>query len=246
MPSIPFGTLSPKKPSGTGTPPVRTPGPVPIIGPPPIFTPKKPLSPPMSSTPPPTPVRGGNHPVHEIFLGGNPVKDDWSSAGRYRYASQHRGDKHVVKVEQNLVSARDSVSILKFHGTLEVDANTVNEMEKDQFVQSIQQTVREHGQKSLYAIMNGNVVTDVLANHHLFTVDNVLTSIEERETATDKSKYDTYEEDEFGLSRLVVKSKLSEPMREKIRIRYDHLINFYDLPGPAIFAMAMDICNASQ
>jgi hypothetical protein len=35
-------------------------------------------------------------------------------------------------------------------------------------------------------------------------------------------------------------------VREKIRIRYDHLVNFYDLPGPAIFAMAMDICNASQ
>jgi hypothetical protein len=35
-------------------------------------------------------------------------------------------------------------------------------------------------------------------------------------------------------------------MREKIRIRYDHLVTFYDLPGPAIFAMAMDICNASQ
>jgi hypothetical protein len=43
--------------------------------------------------------------------------------------------------------------------------------------------------------MNGTVVTVLLANHHLFTVDNVLTSIEERETATDKSKYDTYEED---------------------------------------------------
>jgi hypothetical protein len=24
------------------------------------------------------------------------------------------------------------------------------------------------------------------------------------------------------------------------------LVNFYDLPGPEIFAMAMDICNASQ
>jgi hypothetical protein len=46
--------------------------------------------------------------------------------------------------------------------------------------------------------------------------------------------------------RLLVESKLGEPLRENIRIRYDHVINFYDLPGPAIFAMAMDICNASQ
>jgi hypothetical protein len=48
------------------------------------------------------------------------------------------------------------------------------------------------------------------------------------------------------LYQLVVKSKLSEPMREKIRDHYDHLVNFYDLPGPEIFAMAMDICNASR
>jgi hypothetical protein len=94
--------------------------------------------------------------------------------------------------------------------------------------------------------MNEAVVTDLLANHHLFTVDEVLTSIEERETATDGSKFDTYKEDELGLSRLVAESKLSEPMREKIRIRYDHLVNLYDLPGPAIFSMAMDICNSSQ
>jgi hypothetical protein len=200
----------------------------------------------MSANPPPTPDRGEIHPVHGIFLGGNPVKDDWSSAGRYRYASQRRGENHVAKVEQNIGSAPDSVSILKFHGTLEVAATTVNEIDKDEFVRSIQQTVREHRQQSLYAIMNRTVVTDLLANHHLFTVDNVLTSIQERETATDKSKYDTYEEDEFGLSQFVVERKFSEPMREKICIHYDHLVNFYDLPVPEIFAMAMDICNASQ
>jgi hypothetical protein len=90
------------------------------------------------------------------------------------------------------------------------------------------------------------MVFDFLANHHLFTVTDVLTSIEEREVATYASVYDVYEQDDFGLSRLLVESKLGEPLREKIRIRYDHLVNFYDLPGPAIFAMAMDICNASQ
>jgi hypothetical protein len=88
---------------------------------------------------------------------------------------------------------------------------------------------------------------DLLANHHLFTVTDVLTSIEAREVATDASVYDVYEQDDFGLYRLLVESKLGEPLREKIRIRYEHfLINFYDLHGPAIFAMAMNICNASQ
>jgi hypothetical protein len=35
-------------------------------------------------------------------------------------------------------------------------------------------------------------------------------------------------------------------MCEEIPVRYDHLPQFHDLPGPAIFAMAMDICNPSQ
>jgi hypothetical protein len=35
-------------------------------------------------------------------------------------------------------------------------------------------------------------------------------------------------------------------MREKIRIRNDHLPDFFDLPVPALFSMVMDICNASQ
>jgi hypothetical protein len=112
MPLNPIGT--PLKTERV-TKPVGTP----ILGPPPVFIPKGKLpGPPMTVNLRPTPIRGGIHPVHGILLVGNPVKHDWSSASRYRYTSQHRGDKHVAKVEQNLVNARDSVSTLKFHGTL--------------------------------------------------------------------------------------------------------------------------------
>jgi hypothetical protein len=89
-------------------------------------------------------------------------------------------------------------------------------------------------------------VIDFLENHHMFSVTDVLTSIEAQEIDTDASVYDVYEQDDFGISHLLVESKLGEPLREKIRIRYDHLTNFYDLPGPAICNMAMDICNASK
>jgi hypothetical protein len=174
----------------------------------------------------PIPARGGNRAIHGVFIGGNPLADDWTSTGRYRYTSQRRGDKHVAKVEQNLVTARDSVSILKFNGTLELTGTTVTELDKDQFVRSVEQGVREHGQQSLYAIQKGTMVVDLLANHHLFTVTDVLTSIEAREVATDASVYDVYEQDDFGLSRLLVERKLGDPLREKIRIRYDHLIIF--------------------
>jgi hypothetical protein len=149
-------------------------------------------------------------------------------------------------VKQNLVTARDSVSILKFRGTLELTRTTVAELDKDQFVRYVEQGVRENGQQSLYMIQRGTKVVDLLDNNHLFTVMDVLTSTEAREDATDGSEYDVYEKDDFRLFCLLVESKLGEPLREKIHIRYDHLANLYDLPGPAIFAMAMDICNASQ
>jgi hypothetical protein len=35
-------------------------------------------------------------------------------------------------------------------------------------------------------------------------------------------------------------------MRDSICIRFDHDPSFYDYPGPVIFMMALDICNASQ
>jgi hypothetical protein len=144
-------------------------------------------------------------------------------------------------VEHNLVTARDSISILKFHGTLELTGTTVTELDNDQFVRYIEQGVREHGHQSLYAIQRGTKVVDLLAHHHLFTVTDILTSIDAQEVAIDGSEYDIYEQDDFGLSHLIDESKLGELLREKIRIRYDHLSNLYDLPGPVIFAVAMDI-----
>jgi hypothetical protein len=47
-------------------------------------------------------------------------------------------------------------------------------------------------------------------------VKDFLTSIEAREATTDDSYYDDYEQDEFGLSRLLVEIKLGEPLKESI------------------------------
>jgi hypothetical protein len=85
----------------------------------------------------PVPARGGNHAIHGVFIGGNALTNDWTSTGWYRYTSQRRGDKHVAKVEQHRVTARDSVSILKFNGTLELSGTTVTELDKDQFVRYV-------------------------------------------------------------------------------------------------------------
>jgi hypothetical protein len=93
-----------------------------------------PILAPMANVP--IPARGGNHAIRGLFIGGNPLADDWTSTGRYRYTSQRQGDKHVAKVEHNIVTARDSVSILKFNGTLELTGTTVTELDKDKCVRS--------------------------------------------------------------------------------------------------------------
>jgi hypothetical protein len=160
-----------------------------------------------------TPKRGGIHSTHGVYVGGHALDDAWKAVGRYQYASQRRGDKYVAKVEQHLTTARDSVSILKLHGTLELTGASITERDKDQFVRGVQQGLREHGQHYLYAIKKGTTVLDLLANHHIFTVTETLASTTSRETATDDSKYDEYKEDDFGLSRLLVERKLGEPLR---------------------------------
>jgi hypothetical protein len=111
---------------------------------------------------PPVPTQGGLRAIHGVFVGRNDLQDEWTSAGRYCYTSQRQGDKHVAKEEQNLVTTRDSVSILKFHGTLELTGATVTELDKDQFVWSVEQGVREHGHQTLYVIPRGTRVMDLL------------------------------------------------------------------------------------
>jgi hypothetical protein len=48
------------------------------------------------------------------------------------------------------------------------------------------------------------------------------------------------------MSRLVVESRLTEKMKDVICTRFDHDPAFYDYPGPVVFMMVLDICNASQ
>jgi hypothetical protein len=64
--------------------------------------------------------------------------------------------------------------------------------------------------------------------------------------STDASKYESFEKDDIDMTRLSVESRLTEKIRDAIRTRYDHDPAFYDYPGPVLFMMALDICNASQ
>jgi hypothetical protein len=99
-----------------------------------------------------------------------------------------------------------------------------------------------------FAIEKGNSkVHDLLQDHHMFTVAEAIDSYEKRvhPTVTGKYSYEEIERDDFELSWLVVESLLSEEIRDKMRVRYDRNINFYDYPGGLLVMMALEISNAS-
>jgi hypothetical protein len=81
----------------------------------------------------------------------------------------------------------------------------------------------------------------------MFTVAEAIDSYEKRvnPTVTGKYSYEEIERGDFELSWLVVESLFSEEIQDKIRVRYDHDINFYDYPGGVLVMMALEISNTS-
>jgi hypothetical protein len=81
----------------------------------------------------------------------------------------------------------------------------------------------------------------------MFTVAEDIDSYEKlvHPTVTGKFSYEEIERDAFELSWLVVESLLSEEIRDKMRVRYDHDISFYDYSWGVLVMMALEISNAS-
>jgi hypothetical protein len=195
--------------------------------------------------------RGGTHPIYGVFLGGGSVEAGWDmSTARYRFSSQRHDEKSVGKVEGGLTDARDKTTTLNFNGTLELDGTEVSkrELDKDQFVCTIEQLTREHGQQIFYAIEKDRTIHDLLRLPHLFTVEDVIDihMIHLDSNSTEASKYDEFERDDIDMKRLAVEYRLTEEIRDAIFTRYDHDPALYDYPGLVLFMMEMDICNASK
>jgi hypothetical protein len=93
---------------------------------------------------------------------------------RYRFSSQRRDEKSVGKVERGLTDARDKTTTLNFNGTLELDGTegSERELEKDQFVRTIEQLTREHGQQVFYAIeKDGTITVEDVIDSHMMRLD---------------------------------------------------------------------------
>jgi hypothetical protein len=197
------------------------------------------------------PKRGGTHPIYGVFLGGGLVEAGWNlSTARYRFSTQRRNEKSVAKVERGLTDAHDKMTTHKLNGTLELDGKEGSErdLDKYQFVRTIEQLTQEHGQQVFYAIEKDGTIHDMLRSPHLFTVEYVIDSHMMRldSNSTEASTYDEFERDDINMKRLAVESRLTEKIKDVIRTRYDHDPAFYYYPGPVLFIMALDICNASQ
>jgi hypothetical protein len=140
-----------------------------------------------------------------------------------RFTTQRCDEKSIVKVKRGLTDARDKTTILKFNGTLELDGTegSERELDKDQFVRTIEQLTQEHGQQVFYAIEKDGTIHDLLRLPHLFTVEDVIDSHVMRlgSNSMEASKYDEFERDDTGMTRLAVVSRLTEKIKDVIGTR---------------------------
>jgi hypothetical protein len=217
-------------------------------------TPTKPGPPPLSarkqkltiSTAMEPPIRGGEHKTHGIYIGGGTLRDDWKLPGNYRYTSQRRDEKYVAKIESSLIEQSDNSHETKFEGNLE--NGSAKELDKYQFIRALTQKVREHGHESFFAIeKRSGKVHDLLKDYHMFTVAEAIDTYDKRvyTTITGNYIYEKIERDDFELSRLVVEYLLSEEIREKMRVRYEHELNFWDYFRGVLVMIALEISNAA-
>jgi hypothetical protein len=125
---------------------------------------------------------------------------------RYRFSSQRHDEKSVGKVERGLTDARDKTTMLKFNGTLELygTEGSERELDKDQFVRTIEHLTREQCQQVFCAIEKDGTIYNLLRSHHLFTVEEVIASHVMRldSNSTDASQYDSFEKDDIDMTVL--------------------------------------------
>lgn len=167
--------------------------------------------------------------------------------GTYSFASQHRNTKAISFIERELVSARDSTTTLKFDGKLEPVVTSTTEIGKERFLTLLERRVEEHGQETNYYVkdVHGKVV-NLFKHVHNFDLDTAVAEYNLRANFenVDHATFDSYEEDEVMLSRLVVESLLTSAFYEKNHLLWS-LQGFQRLPGSCLLVMALKACNAS-
>jgi hypothetical protein len=79
-------------------------------------------------------------------------------------------------------------------------------LDKDQFLRTIEQLNREHGQQVFYAIEKYDTIHDLIRSPQILTVEDVIDMHMMRlgTNSTEASKYDSFERDDIDMTRLAV------------------------------------------
>ena len=97
--------------------------------------------------------RGGTHPVLGNYLGGCELDNDYHlvNSNSYKYTSQLRTIKQLSANENKLREDRNSISILKFDGKLELTSSSSSkEMDKEQFFQGVRENINFYGLQTFF------------------------------------------------------------------------------------------------
>jgi hypothetical protein len=216
----------------------------------------------------PFPKRGGRHVFSKraIFLGGSKLGSDYHLINpSLSFNSQLRGNLKISSANENsLIKERHDVSSVTFKGSIELTDSSPDELDKDRLIEKLNERDNHNGLQNLFAMphpANPMRMTDVISDHHLFTIDAVTAEYESRQVepipvlvaAVETPEciqarfrtYDEYEKLDIAFSRLLVEYLVSPDFRDKVKHRFSHVIGFEFLPGQIYFMMILDACNAS-
>jgi hypothetical protein len=97
---------------------------------------------------------------------------------------------------------------------LELSGGSAAKLGKYRFVQEINTAVHEHGQQVFFTVEKCGTVRDIILDHHLFTVLNIISSMTQPVDTlnVDADRFYQYERDELDLSLTLVECKLSHDL----------------------------------
>jgi hypothetical protein len=186
-----------------------------------------------------------------LYIGGSLLKNDYSQQDprtSFKFQTQRRDVKSAQIVEQSLIAARDSTTVIKFAGNIDTKAraNQLCKLNKESFIRTIRALSREHGHETFYAIRddNGNVV-DLLQNLPNFNLTKVLAEFTRRidPTNTAIEAFDETELADLQLSRLVVRSRITAKFARKVKVQYGvNNSDFESYSGTVYLMQVLETC----
>ena len=92
------------------------------------------------------PKRGGNHVLFGVYQGGSALTSEYklTKKNSYRSTTQLRSSKVLAQCENSLHKSRESTTVLKFDGKLEINSgnSSPTELDQEQLMKAVKETVQ--------------------------------------------------------------------------------------------------------